>query len=113
MTETLTSWQQEAEALGISVLANIARLQIDAILEVFGPQWGAPPLFIYEGSATPTQDELREIADKTQRLISEKKAAHVVKKLTDGTWTYRRLSWNQGPTWFPTPGPLHEILAKI
>lgn len=112
MTETLTSWQQEAGILGVPVLAVIAGLRMDAILEAFGPQGGSP-LFLYEGSAMPTQDELLEIADKAQRLTSEGKTAHVVKKLTDGRWTYRRLSWRQGPTWFPTPGPLHEILAKI
>lgn len=103
----------DAENLGLPILA-VGALAMDPIIEAFGPQRkDIFPLSIAQDSYTPTRDELLEIAQRAQGMRDEEKAMHVIKKNPDGTWTYRRLSWTQGSTWYPIAGLLHVILERL
>ena len=112
-TDLGLKWQMDAQTMGVMILSLAQGLVVDSILETFGPVQHQQPLFISEISCEPTASELLEIAQKAGEMSAQEKAGHVVRKLGDGTWTYRRLSWTQGVFWFAKPGPLHKILARM
>lgn len=113
MTERDAGWQQEAELLGLPIIESFVGAAIDPIIESFGPQRKQAPLLLHAESMSLSQDELLELAQWSLKFANKDKSAHVLKKLDTNLWTYRRLSWTQGPTWYPIPGPLHVILERI
>lgn len=85
-----------------------------------------PVVAIWLESELPTDEEIKTIRTVAQKKINRffnpsaveglaVRGANMITlfKRVDGTWTFRRMTWQDGPTWYPKPGTLEEIKAKL
>jgi hypothetical protein len=118
------SWYKDFEACGVPISRNA--YGFDPIVNGNPFNW-SPIVSITIESDEPTRDEVDQIGAMAGHLV-EKFSFHptdvkgmfakgfntiTFKKNFDGTWTFRRMSWTQGPTWFPIPGTLEELKEKL
>ena len=86
-----------------------------------------PLIAVYETSEEPTDKEIEFIH---ARILNDEAGIYIPEKIEEkryaieghntmtlkkenGKWMYRRLTWNQGPQWFPIQGTSIEELAEI
>lgn len=85
-----------------------------------------PVVAIWGESKIPTDEEIEAIKTIAQRKIDRFFHLSEVKGLSarganmitlfkkeDDTWTFRRMTWQIGPTWYPKPGTLEEIREEL
>ena len=90
----------------------------------YNPLLGAfdkrPLCAIWHKSEEPTEKEIGILTEIVQEKIDKfnpravegfsiEGANTITFKKEDGKWTFRRLTWSMGPTWYPKPGSLEEI----
>jgi len=83
-----------------------------------------PLVAIWKESEEPTDQEISQLAEIVETMAGHYKptAVHdfiveganmVTLRKVNGKWTFRRMTWEMGPTWFLQPGTLEEIAAKL
>jgi len=83
-----------------------------------------PICAIWEESEELTEEEIKTLGEIVAEFIKKyypdvtkdfkaTSANMIIFRKVDGKWTFRRLTWETGPTWFLEHGSLEEIGKKI
>lgn len=82
-----------------------------------------PAIAIWGQSQIPTKDEIEKIKLFAEAFISDFESTkdlsaigistHTLFKKDNGNWTFRNMTWQIGPTWYPIEGSLDSIGEHI
>ncbi len=92
-----------------------------------GALFSYPLVALYHDTKTPTPEEVGLLGEAVQRRAGRFLPGEIhdftvegantaifrkVDAADGGRWTFRKLTWTRGPTWYPKPGALREIIAE-
>lgn len=118
------SWYKDFENCGVPITR--CAYGFDPIVDGNLFNWN-PIVTVTIESAEPAKEEMEQIKGLAGYLV-EKFSFHpsevkgmfaqgintiTFKKNSDGTWTFRRMTWTVGPTWHPIPGTLEELKERL